>query len=99
MLIMAEIRFEENGQGFFDFEYLLNITNELFVNRIKSQLSLVFKNDIKIIENELYVTVIIQHISTTIYKFYKEDKIITYSNITPEELRNINQMVTNYDKK
>lgn len=72
---MSEIKFNENGQGYIDFEWLLNLTSEEFVSNVKEDMAFIssFKCDVKVTENDDQVTVIIKSIAlVAIHKFYKK---------------------------
>lgn len=71
---MAEIKFNENGQGYIDFEWLLNLTSEEFVENVKEDLAFITsrKCDVKVLETDSQVTVIVKSIAlVAIHKFYK----------------------------
>ena len=59
LLIMAEIIWNANGQGEFDFDYLLNLTDDFFVERVKKDIDNPFFKSMKISVGERFVKVII----------------------------------------
>ena len=42
---MAEVVWNANGQGEFDFDYLLKLTNQEFVDRVKKSITDIFQNN------------------------------------------------------
>lgn len=75
LLSMAVVKFEKDGQGFYDFDALLKATSEEFVQKVKSDLdyydsigrSYMFKFD-----EVLCSFYIIAESTVSIYRYYKD---------------------------
>lgn len=75
---MTELVWNANGQGEFDFDYLLNLTSQVFVDVVSRALCDEFRGTLKSIKVEDtgdFVRVyIIQGAILSVYNYFKNDK-------------------------
>lgn len=98
---MTKVIWNENGQGEFDFEYLLNLTSEEFIEEFKNYFDVLSSRNRKVVVKieESYCGNTI-HIYLTnggtcvVYDFYKESKIFKSSSIGSWQIVIFHQMLT-----
>lgn len=84
---MAEIVWSKDGQGEFDFDYLLNLTNQNFVGFIENRINQDYFKSIKIIENRSSVEVIVANTwGVRIYDFDRINKRYEATAINTDDL-------------
>lgn len=84
---MAEIIWTKDGQGQFDFDYLLNLTNQDFVDVITNQLSRPHVKSIKVMTSLLFVEVfVVSTYSVRVYNYHQSTGIYDTTSLNDSDL-------------
>lgn len=84
---MAEVVWNANGQGEFDFDYLLNLTDEKFVKQVTTMLDSKRNKAIKVIDLGYLVQVLmVEKYVVQIFIFNKEDKEISFAVLNKDDV-------------